>query len=82
MQLDLSQQFLNCDDVKGDFDKDKEIGDNICGMTMLKQNMREKLEESAETPEGAEETAEELRVNSSCKAEVKFIVQKRTKHTK
>ena len=42
MQLKLSQQLFNCDDVKGDFDEDRKIGDGICGMKMLKQKMREK----------------------------------------
>ena len=38
--------------VKVDFDKDSKIGDGIYGMKMLKQNMREKLEGSVETPGG------------------------------
>ena len=42
MHLRLSQQLFNCDDVKGVFDEDSKIGDGICGMKMLKQNMREK----------------------------------------
>ena len=36
MQLKLSQQLFNCDDVKGDFDEDRKIGDGICGMKMLR----------------------------------------------
>ena len=42
MHIELSQQLLNCDYVKGYFEKYREIGDGICGMKMLKQNMREK----------------------------------------
>ena len=42
MQLKLSHQLFNCDDMKGVFDKDRENGDGICGMNILKQNMREK----------------------------------------
>ena len=42
MQLKLSQQLFNCDYVKGDFDEDRKVGDGICGMMMLKQNMGEK----------------------------------------
>ena len=44
MQLELSQQMFNCDDVKGGFEKDREIGDGICGIKILKKKMREKLE--------------------------------------
>ena len=44
MLLKLSHQLFNYDDVKGDFGEYKKIGDGICGMKMLKQNMREKLE--------------------------------------
>ena len=40
MQLKLSQQMFNCNDVKGGFDEDREIGDGICGMKMLKQKIR------------------------------------------
>ena len=32
----LLQQLFSCDDVKGDFDKDRKIGDSICGMQILK----------------------------------------------
>ena len=46
MKLELLQQLFNCDDTKGDFDEDRKIGDGICGMKMLKQNMRENLEGS------------------------------------
>ena len=42
MQLKLSQQLFNCDDMKGYFDSDRKIGDGICGMKMLKQNTRER----------------------------------------
>ena len=41
MQLELSQQLFNSDDVKVHFEKDSKIGDVICGMNMLKQNMQE-----------------------------------------
>ena len=40
MQLNLSQQLFNCDDAKKDLDKNRKIGDGICGMKMLKQEMR------------------------------------------
>ena len=39
MQPESSQQLLNCDDVKVCFDRDRKIGDGICCMKMLKQNM-------------------------------------------
>ena len=65
MQLELSQQIFICDDVKGDFDKYRKIGDGIYGMKMLKQKMREKMEGSSETPGGAVETIEKLKLNSS-----------------
>ena len=42
IQIELSQQLFNFDDVKGGFDKDSKIGDGICDMKMLKKNMREK----------------------------------------
>ena len=42
MQLELSHQLFNCDDVKVDFEEDSKIGDGICGMKMLKGNLREK----------------------------------------
>ena len=43
MQLKLLQQLFNCDYVRGVFDEDRKIIDGICGMEMLKKNMREKL---------------------------------------
>ena len=42
MQLELSRQLVYCDDVMGVFDKENNIGDGICGIKMLKQNMRER----------------------------------------
>ena len=42
LQIKLSQQLFNFDDVKEGFDKDRKIGDGICGMKMLKKNMRGK----------------------------------------
>ena len=42
MQLKLSQQLFNCDDVRVDFDEDSKIGYGIYDMKMLKQNIREK----------------------------------------
>ena len=36
MQLELSRQLFYFDDVKGGFDKDRNIGDGICGMNILK----------------------------------------------
>ena len=38
-----TQQFFNCDDVKGGFNYDRKIGDGISGMNILKQNTREKI---------------------------------------
>ena len=32
MQIELSQQLFNCDDMKVDFDKDSKFGDEIYGM--------------------------------------------------
>ena len=40
------------------------------------------LRKSAETPGGSAETVEKLKLNSSCKAEEKINVKKRTKCTK
>ena len=40
--IKLSHQLFNCDDMKGDFDEDRKIGDGICGMNTLKQTMRDK----------------------------------------
>ena len=37
MKLKLLQQLFNCDDVNGDFDEDRKIGDVICGMNILKK---------------------------------------------
>ena len=42
MQLELSQQLFYFDDMKGVFDKDRNIVDGICGIKMLKQNTRER----------------------------------------
>ena len=42
MQLELSQQLFYCDDVRGGFDKDRNIGDGICGIKILKQQTRER----------------------------------------
>ena len=42
MQLELSQQLFYFDDEKRFFDKDRNIGDGICGMNILKQKMRER----------------------------------------
>ena len=56
MNLDLSHNLFNCDDVKGGFYKDSKIGDWVCGMKMLKQKMREKKEGSSKTPVGVAET--------------------------
>ena len=50
MKLELSQKLFNCDDMKGDFDKDKKIGDGICGMKMLKQNTRKKTLKISRNP--------------------------------
>ena len=63
--------------MKGSFDKYREIGDGVFGMNMLKQNMREKLEGSSETPVGAEEIVEKTsQLNSSCEAEETITVRK------
>ena len=53
MHLELSQQLFNCDGVKEGFEKDKEIGVGICGMEMLKQNMRDKTGMVSRNPGGA-----------------------------
>ena len=37
------------------FEKDREIGGGICGMNMLKQNMREKTGRISRNPDGAVE---------------------------
>ena len=39
IQLELSKQLFNSDDVKKDFDEDRKMMDGICGMKMLKQNI-------------------------------------------
>ena len=39
IQLELSQQLFNCDDVKGGVDEEMKFCDGICGAKMLKQNM-------------------------------------------
>ena len=35
--------FSYCDDVKGVLDKDRNIGDGICGIKTLKQNMKGRI---------------------------------------
>ena len=40
MQLKLSRQLFYFDDVKGDFVKNRNTGDGICGIKMLKEKMR------------------------------------------
>ena len=42
MQLKLSHQLFYFYDMKGGFDKDRNIGDEICGIKVLKQNTRER----------------------------------------
>ena len=64
------------------FDEDRKFGDSICGMKMLKQNTREKLEVSAQTTGIAAETVETLQLNYSYKAEEKSLNKKQTKSTK
>ena len=77
MQLELSQQLFNCDYMKGGFDKDRKIGDGICGMEMLKQNTREKSwKNKQKPPEVAAETVEKPQLSSSYEAEEKTTVQK------
>ena len=42
IQIELSRQLFYCDDLKGWFDKDRKIGDGICGIKMLKPKTRER----------------------------------------
>ena len=75
MQLELSQQLFNCDDAKGGFDKDRTIGDGICGMKILKQKTREKNWKDQQKPrEEQQKPLEKPKLNSSCEAEEKITV--------
>ena len=40
--LSYHSSYFYFDDMKGGFYKDRNIGDGICGIKMLKQNMRER----------------------------------------
>ena len=46
---------LICDDAKGGFDKDREIGDGIFGMNISKQSMREKNCKDHQKPQEEQE---------------------------
>ena len=55
MQLNLSHQLFNCDDVKGFFDEDRKIGDGVSGIKMLKQKRREKNRKDHQKPREEEQ---------------------------
>ena len=77
MQLELSQQIFYFDDMKGGFYKDRNIGDGIFGIKMLKQNTRENNWKDQKKPwEGEQKLLKQLWLNSSCEAEEKITVQK------
>ena len=66
-----------CDDVKGGFEKYKNIGDGICGIIMLKQNMKERNWKYQQKPqEDEQKPLKTLWLNSSCEAEEKITVRK------
>ena len=54
MQLELSQQLFYCDDVKGVFEKYRNIGDGIFGIKMLKQKMKERTWKYQQKPQDDE----------------------------
>ena len=54
MQLELSRQLFYCDDVKGGFEKYKNIGDGICGINMLKQKTKERTCKYQQKPQDDE----------------------------
>ena len=54
MQLELSRQMFYCDDVKGGFEKYRNIGDGICGINMLKQKMKERTWKYQQKPQDDE----------------------------
>ena len=62
--------------MKEYFDEDREIGDGICGLKMMKLKMREKTGGIIINPRGAAETVEKWKLNSSCKAEGKPLYKK------
>ena len=69
--------FFYCDDVKRGFEKYRNIGDGICGIKMLKQNMKERnLKDQQKPREDEQKPLKKLWLNSSCKAEEKITVQK------
>ena len=75
MQLELSRQLLYCDDVKGGFEKYRNIGDSIYGITMLKQNMKERKRKYQQKPrEDEQKPLKKLWLNSSCEDEEKITV--------
>ena len=74
MQLELSRQLFYCDDVKGGFEKYKNIGDGICGINMLKQKMKERTCKYQQKPQDDEpKPLKKLWLNSSCEAEEKSL---------
>ena len=83
MQLELSQELFYFDDMKGFLDKDRIIGDGICGIKMLKQNTRERNWKYQQKPQQDEQKPlKNLWLNSSYEAEEKSLYEKQTKSTK
>ena len=54
MQLELSRKLFYCDHVKGGVEKYRNIGDGICGINMLKQNMKERTWKYQQKPQDDE----------------------------
>ena len=83
MQLALLQQLFYCDGMKGGFDKDRNIVDGICGIKMLKQNMRERnWKYQQKHQEDEQKPLKKLWLNSSYEAEEKSLYEEQTKSTK
>ena len=77
MQLELLWQMFYCDDVKGFFDKYRNIGDGICGIKMLKKNMKGRTWKDQQKPrEDDQKPLKKLGINSSCEAKEKITVRK------
>ena len=83
MQLELSRQLFYCDDVKVFFDKDRNIGDGIFGMKMLKQKTRERNWIYQQKPwEDKQKLLKKSWLNSWYEAEEKSLYKRRTESTK
>ena len=77
MQLELSRKLFYCDDVKGFFEKYRNIGDGICGIKMLKQKMKEiNWKYQQKFREDEQKPLKTLWINSSCEAKEKITVRK------